>query len=76
MPDTMPADAGSPTPTGESVETEQRFRRICVLIHDDQRRRRRLFMLSLLGLATVDGRQVQVRASEILVATSSSRSGW
>jgi hypothetical protein len=42
MPDTAPADAGSSTPTRESVETQQRFHRLRVLIHDDRRRQRLL----------------------------------
>jgi membrane-associated phospholipid phosphatase len=53
MPDTAPADAGSSTPTRESVETQQRFHRLRVLIHDDRRRQRLLFVLSLIGLAIV-----------------------
>ena len=53
MRESTPADAGSPTPVEASVETQQRFRRLRVLIHDDQRRQRLLFVLSLLGLAIV-----------------------
>ena len=53
MRESTPADAGSPTPVEASVETQQRFHRLRVLIHDDRRRQRLLFVLSLLGLAIV-----------------------
>jgi membrane-associated phospholipid phosphatase len=47
------ADAGLRAPVGESAETAQRFHRLRVLIHDDRRRQRLLFVLSLMGLAIV-----------------------
>ena len=53
MPESTPAEAGSPAAGGEAVETYRRFHRLRVLIHDDRRRRRLLFVLSLMSLAIV-----------------------
>ena len=53
MPDTTPADTGSRMAIQESVQTKERFHRLRVLIHDDRRRQRLLFVLSLIGLAIV-----------------------
>jgi membrane-associated phospholipid phosphatase len=53
MPDSPPADTGSRAAGGASVETYQRFHRLRVLIHDERRRQRLLFVCSLVGLAIV-----------------------
>jgi undecaprenyl-diphosphatase len=53
MQERTPAEAGPRETVAKAAETRQRFQRLRVLIGDEQRRQRLLFMFSLISLAIV-----------------------